>query len=158
MLTKMLSLLVLASGGCALDVSEPQTPTVTLDSNAVTVTLRDKDPDLQHISVALSRFGHDPLDNAAKPDDCMMALPKITLTANGVVGTLADQGYYDSGSGGFENNCYPPIVSVEVDTRTSTLDLVLDDGTAQVDLGLTLDPKNGVYQVTQCGAAECPTF
>jgi hypothetical protein len=143
-------LLALSFAGCLSD----EAPLIKLDSHAVDALLYDKMPTPTGISFALSRDGHDPGNNGAKPDDCMRVLDTISITANGIPGKLASQGAYDSGSGGAENNCVAPWLEVELGARPATVDTVIDDGTATMDIMLALTP-DGLYKVTSCGAAAC---
>ena len=107
-----------------------------------------------HFDLVLGRAGHDPGLNGAVPSDCLRIHATSVATANGVTASLVEVGGYDSGSGGFENNCVRPSFTVELGADPDAVAVTIADASATLQLQLARQP-NGSYAVAQCGVAEC---
>jgi len=86
-------------------------------------------------------------------DDCLRIRDTTTITANGTQGELVTPGHFSEGTLGEANECQSPQFRIPL-SGTSTLDVVIDDGTGQIHLGLAPD-ASGHYNVTQCDGAVC---
>jgi hypothetical protein len=154
---KTLALAFVVLGGC---LPSDEAPLVDFKSASLSVDIIDwKPPNLypppDTIMVWLWRAGPRPLDNAAKPDDCITIRARTTITANGEPGALDNTGRYDEGSAGFENNCIPPAFSFLVGAdRPPTIDVELDDGTAARHVTIATDAQN-LYHAMSCDFADC---
>ncbi len=148
-----LAVLPLVFAGCATD----DIPLVHMKDGGLSVGVSDNmfvrpDP----LMIALSRFGDDPPTNAAKPSDCVQISASTKITVNGMPGTLASVGSFDDGDTGIETNCRPPSLTFDVaDPRPATLDIELDDGTAQPHVGVSLAASGFYTVITRCDFASC---
>ena len=88
--------------------------------------------------------------NVADTSHCLTLSDSTTITANGLPGTLVNVGGlpFDADS------CEAAELTVAFATLPEVIDIVLDDGTAKLEIKLVRDSFKK-FQVTKCGAASC---
>ncbi|MBL0217389.1 MAG: hypothetical protein IPQ07_26385 [Myxococcales bacterium] len=101
------------------------------------------------VAVELSRF--EPITElVSDTSNCVTLRDSTKFTANGVAGTLVEVGGLEFSA----DSCTRARFEVSFDQIPATIDFVLDDGSARLELSISKDSKQE-YQVTRCDFDEC---
>ena len=118
-----------------------------LASTPVTIDVWPASPVPDQITVELQRVNA-VTNNVA--DNCLTVSDSTTITVNGLPGTLVDAGGLPFDA----DTCTDATFKVVLSPLPSVLDVVIDDGTARLEVRLVRDAF-AKYQVATCDAAAC---